>query len=309
MGKPIFWIIIIIIVVIAVIGVVKQFSGVINLSNTGENLLSYTLFKPSIYNNSSSGAVIQYQTPKQVVPIEQKTQTKPTIQPPTGFTVSQLSPFYKKLQVSGIVAPTLYGNTVSQFTLRADSIGTSTVNVTGWFVRSNQKGEYYIPQAIRVYNPFGPWTQQDIVLGQGDYVYVYSNKSPISKNLRLNKCTGYLNNQYDFSPDITNSCPSINRSEIITFSGECQTFLNSISGCREITATEKNRFSGYNNISCRNFLDTINFGGCYNKYSGDKDFLSHEWRVWAGAQMPFDRQHDRILLFDGDGLLVNEYLY
>lgn len=239
-------------------------------------------------------------------------QQKPQITPPAGFTLAQLSPYYQKLRLSNVVAPRSYYDptSVSQFSLQA-SFGTSTMaaDVTGWQVKGNSGTQAFIPKAVGNYNiqAFGTPYSSDIVLHDGELLTVYSTASPVGVNLRLNKCTGYLGNQYRFSPSLPQNCPAVDRALVSTFSGECQSYIFSLYGCAEPTPNDKNRLS-YDN-ACLTFLNKLNYQGCYTAHRGDADFLGREWRAWIDHEMPFNSQHDRILLLDKNGLLVDIYTY
>ena len=138
-------------------------------------------------------------------------------------------------------------------------------------------------------------------------VYIYSSVSAFGRNLRLNKCTGYLENTYDFIPSLPRNCPTIPRSEMYYLKGSCQNYLNSLSSCKvpdpnnTIVAWDEN---------CRQFVEraNINYKGCFDRYRTDPDFLSKEWWVWIGINI-LDPYHDRVLLLDKNGLLVDIYIY
>jgi len=55
-------------------------------------------------------------------------------------------------------------------------------------------------------------------------------------------------------------------------------------------------------------LNTLNYGGCFSAHIGDANFLSNQWWVWTGNSIA-DPYHDMIQLYDGSGLLVDEYSY
>ena len=95
----------------------------------------------------------------------------------------------------------------------------------------------------------------------------------------------------------------------MNFSGRCQSFILSLGSCEEPTPSELNEYSVENDLGCRSYLDTLNYTGCYRTYRYTANFFSNEWRIWLNQAMPFDQQHDRVLLFDRNGLLVNEYVY
>lgn len=225
---------------------------------------------------------------------------------PEGFTQEQISPFYGKITISAISFSSVYSpyNRVAIASKTNDLI-----NVSGWRIQNKWGSLPNIPQAIADYKPFGVNTKSDIIIKNGETVNIYSNRSANNENFRLNKCTGYLNNYYNFQPVLPKSCPALDKSESYLFSSSCQNFVRSISGCRVPTANELNHFSLPGDNLCRAFLDKVNYGGCYQENSADANFFSKEWRVWLGQNFDFDRRHDRLFLFDENNLLVDEYTY
>lgn len=139
----------------------------------------------------------------------------------------------------------------------------------------------------------------------GDTLSIYSNSSAIGVNFRLNKCMGYLSNTNNFIPSLNFNCPTINRSEIINFTGQCQNYITSLNSCQ--TPAPNPPISIYD-YSCKSYLDKLNYGGCFTSHRSDYDFMSNKWYAWSGSQF-LDFQHDRLLLFDRNGLLVAEYTY
>ncbi len=229
---------------------------------------------------------------------------QPQINPsdiPSGFTLQNLSPYFKKITISA--SPGSFGS-FSQVTLYGYSAENSRINVTDWQLRTN-KGGLYIPRAVDVYDPSGLTGESDINLKNGDVLYIYSTTSPIGRNLHLNKCIGYLANSNVFNPSLSLNCPSVNRSDIANFTGQCQNYILSLGSCK---LPASNLPFLLNDVSCQTFLNKINYGGCFASRRNDPDFLSNQWIVWSGSQF-LDFQHDRLLLFDKQGLLVNEYNY
>ena len=237
-------------------------------------------------------------------------QIGPQLTPPEGFSTDDLSPFYGKVRTSWVRPASLWRDDPGEFSLSADYSLEGGVDITGWRLRVNKGGEAVIPQAVEDFDPTLPSKESDITLGRGEYLYAYGTKSPLGgRNLRLNACTGYLNDIYHPAPSFPNSCPSRNRSDFANFSGRCQSFIFSLGSCEEPTPQELNKYSLANDLGCRSYLDTLNYNGCYRKYRYTANFFSNEWRAWLNQAMPFDQQHDRVLLFDRNNLLVNEYIY
>lgn len=253
----------------------------------------------SYYSGSSTAASGTYITSPQ----------QPQINPsdiPFGFTLKDLSPYFKKITVSASPGSLGY---YSQVTLYGYFAENSRIDVTGWQLRGN-RGGFYIPKAVDVYDPLGFTAESDINLKNGDVLYIYSTASPIGRNLHLNKCIGYLADSNVFNPPLPLNCPSVNRSEISNLTGQCQNYILSLGSCKLPTPNLPFLINDY---SCRAFLNKINYGGCFASHRNDSDFLSNQWIVWSGNQWSgsqfLDFQHDRLLLFDKQGLVVNEYNY
>jgi hypothetical protein len=224
---------------------------------------------------------------------------------PAGFTLAELSPYFKKITFDGVSAGNLYSyGTISLSTYGLTA--SDTVDITGWEIKTNRGGEY-IPQAIDLYDPSGLSAAGDIILGQGQYVNIYSSSAPF--NIRLNKCIGYIGNSNKFTPALPNNCPYINQSVIskLGFSGACENFIYSIGSCE---VPDLNSFEiPQNDYACRNYIENnFNYKACFMAHENDVDFLSNEWRVFMGSS-PLDQYHDTAELLDKNGLLVDIYSY
>ncbi|MBI2515182.1 hypothetical protein HYV91_03330 [Candidatus Wolfebacteria bacterium] len=230
----------------------------------------------------------------------------PDNQIPAGFTRSQLSPYFKKITIASAYGSVSGFNQVRLYSALGP---TERVNITGWHIRNN-RGDVRIPQAVSDFHPNGFSPEADIVLLSNSTVSIYGSISPIAKNFRTNKCTGYLASTYTFDPQIPQSCPQpYERGEITQLLGICQSYILSLSSCRMPEP------SFYEFISrspqgeeCRRFLNSITPTACYEKHRRDQDFFSNEWLVWTG-QNPLDPQHDVARLYDAKGLLVDQYSY
>jgi|SRR3989344_6258716 len=226
---------------------------------------------------------------------------------PKGFTREQLSPDFQKILISSASA-SAWGDYPTTITVYSRLSKEENINITGWRIKSNRR-ELTIPQAVGVYEPSGAAPEGDIILSGNEYVYIYSTRSPIGRNFRLNKCTGYLENTSDFEPALPRSCPTVKKEEISHLSGQCQSYIFSLGVCQPPNLDTYNSLPGTDQGNeCRAFLSNINFNSCFTKYSRDSDFLSNQWRVWVNQNI-LDSQHDRLLLFDKEGKVVDDYIY
>jgi hypothetical protein len=229
---------------------------------------------------------------------------------PTGFTMNQLSPFFHEVRIGG----TSYGGFgfYGQITLNADlpaganstSSPPAVIDVTNWQIKTKTSGEY-IPQAVNLYDPSGLAAASDIQMRNGDNVYLYSSQGPF--NLRLNKCIGYIAADNKTIPAIPAYCPYVDNSIIQNFTGACQNYVRSLSGC---TVPDLNNLQiPFTDYACRDYLaNNFNYHSCFDAHVGDGDFLSNQIWVWTGKNV-VDQYHDQVELLDRNGLLVDVYKY
>lgn len=239
-------------------------------------------------------------------------QEKPKLTPPPGFTEDQLSPFYQKIVISDF-KPTR-SDTRGAFTLSSTFSSTdfSSINVTGWRLKGNKNDYVIIPgDAVSDFDPTY-YTKGDIIMYPQDSLRVYGGRNFLTSNMRLNKCTGYLNEKYSPIPPFPNDCPEVdfNRRNIINFSGQCQSLILSFNSCREPSTKEWGIIGS--DHACADFLKNMTgYKNCYAKYRRDNNFFSNIWYAWLNlpGEMPFDSKHDYIRLVDKNELLVSEYIY
>jgi len=227
--------------------------------------------------------------------------TNSGVTPPAGFTVAQLSPYYQKVRLSGVSRSEITISTYPAF-----GTPTSTVDITGWEIKTNRGGEF-VPQVQNIYEPTGVPIQSDIILAlnQVNYVNLYSNSSPA--NLRVNSCMGYLNTPQQFNPGFVYTCPQIDTSQISQFSGSCQNYIRSLYNCQ--SPDFGSSYFPRNDYQCEDYLrGKYNYTWCVSAYASGPNFLSNEWRVWMGTT-PLDPYHDIVKLVDRNGLLVDVYSY
>ncbi len=229
---------------------------------------------------------------------------------PVGYTRAQLSPYFQKIRISSASYSSFSGYP-SQIQISSNLSKDEKVNITGWKIKSNTGKEIIIPDAVNLYDLSSFLFNSDIVVSANSYVSIYSNASAVNRNLRLNKCIGYLENDYDFVPQLPRNCPSLSspRSSMQYLSGACQSYLFSLGNCQLPDVSFHNSLPGndYGN-ACRAFLNNINYNSCIKEHRNDPDFYLNDWRVWVNKNI-LDIQYDAVKLFDSQGLLVDQRVY
>jgi len=221
----------------------------------------------------------------------------------TSSTTSQFSPYYHDVRFSGVSSGEISLTTYSTY-----GAATSTVDITGWEIKTNHGGEF-IPQVVDIYNPESANLGSDIILTTGsnqpDYVNIFSTSAPA--NLRVNECMGYLNTPVQFNPGFSYDCPAPDRSQISQFTGACQNYIESLSNCQ--VPDFSNYYFPRNDYQCEDYLTgKYNYNWCVDTYASQPGFLGDEWRIWMGAT-PLDSYHDNVELLDRNGLVVDTYSY
>ncbi len=269
--------------------------------------LGFSGFHPPVGPSIPPG---QQQSPSQTVisaPSAGSGTTTATINPadiPAGYTAAQLSPYFQQVRLAGVSPGTSYY--YGTITLSDDDYNnpTSTIDITGWQIKSRNSGEY-IPQAINVYDPSGLTPASDILMHNGDTVYLYSSSAPF--NLRLNECIGYIAHVADFSPPLPSDCPYVDQSVIQNFTGQCQEYIDSIGACQQPDMSSPQIPS--TDYACQNYLENnFTYKSCFEAHDGDANFLSNQVWVWTGSNV-VDQYHDIVTLLDRNGLLVDLYTY
>lgn len=245
-------------------------------------------------NGASAGAPSLIQDPSTFDPSEI----------PSGFTASELSPYFKEVTLSGVSYGGFgyYGTIVlnAYFANRA----TGTIDITGWQIKARDGGEY-IPQAIDLYDPSGLSAPSDIRVGSGDTVYLYSSSAPF--NLRLNECVGYIAHVANFVPALPEECPYPDRSVAQSFTGACEQYIDTLGSCASPDLS--NPLVPRNDYACQDYLENnFNYSSCFKAHVGDPNFLSNQVWVWMGSNV-VNEYHDSVELLDRNGKLVDVYTY
>lgn len=183
------------------------------------------------------------------------------------------------------------------------------VDVTGWRIAS-RRTIGTIPRAYHI--PEIDAGEQDVILAPGGEVIVVIGTPDYQPNFRENSCVGYLNEFRSFTPSLSDSCADADpdRGQLLNrgFNGACIEAIEDVPACR----MPKGPFqAGVIGRECIDYLNqNLNYSGCVKNFRDRGNFLGNTWRV--SLKLPakmFDPLHDRAVLRDANGLLVDEFEY
>lgn len=220
----------------------------------------------------------------------------------SDFKKEEFSPFYKKVVIESVKINS--NPKYEEIILAAAQLtANQNIDITGWSIVSN-KNYFVITTALKELDFKKVFQQNNIFLKSGEKVKIYSTISPINVNFKGNQCIGYLNNNYDFVPKLPQNCPDIVKRDIAHLNGLCQEFILKLNKC-ELPVHPPIEAS---DVLCLNYLKNINYQGCFEKNKNNSNFDTKEWYIFMGREI-LDDLHDKVLLFDRSGKVVDEYLY
>lgn len=237
---------------------------------------------------------------------------------PTTPTIPGQSVYYGKVTISSVINPNYNDSSQQYITLYSNLGVTEKLNITGWTLRSERVGNWAkIGQASLL--PFPQVRNyQDIILSQGDMVYIAKGFSPVGISYRSNKCTGYFVGNNNLYPYIRKSCPLPRDEKLPLFSSdpeqdrECIALIESLPACTiPDNYLNLNRLSKTLPSSCKTYLQTrVSYNSCVATHANDQDFVGKEWYVFLSTIGPlWAETRDKITLYDNDDLIVSTISY
>lgn len=218
-----------------------------------------------------------------------------------SFTVSGFSTAYKQLKITGVKRS---GAFLADEYVKIGNPSKENVNVTGLTLKNKKNETIIISTAIEtLYLASGDY-EKNIILEPGKTLTVFSGASPIGKNFRLNKCTGYLNSYYNFSPKLPQECPKPLDQSLVSLSKNCQDYVKALGPCvppntADIKVTYDKQCTDY-------LLETFNYSNCIVKNQIYPDFLKNDWYVYLNRVSGFlDDAHDDVKLLDRNNDLID----
>jgi len=230
---------------------------------------------------------------------------------------SKQSPYYNKITVSNISGLRNNDPNKEYLSISTRLEKNETVKITGWYLKSEITGYYaIIGGAALLPFPFTK-TESNIILQNGDRVYLTKGFSPIGISFRTNKCTGYFEENRTFTPSLSLQCPRPKDEKLPTFSNvydrndECIKIIDRIQRCTTKNSEFIRSLPDTVPSACKTYITTqINYNSCVAKHFGDTDFPGKEYRVYLNKFGPLWRpSHDTINLHDENGLIVDTISY
>ncbi|MDO8600888.1 MAG: hypothetical protein Q7R73_04795 [bacterium] len=186
----------------------------------------------------------------------------------------------------------------------------ATVLINGWTVESRKSGRIAIPAAEEI--PMIDAGTRTIVLPQGGEVTITSGQTTFGRSFRENVCTSYFSQFHIFTPSLA-TCSAIpfNAQDLLDagYNSECVDFVKRISRCRIPTIPYEK--AGRIGNACIDYVtNTYSYLGCVARFRDEKTFFKNTWRVFLNQPSHiFDTLHDRVILRDDKGLIVDEFEY
>jgi len=300
------------ILIVLVVWLVKTdyFNDIGKDIGSGSFFEPYNPSSPKIGSNSgsssSSGSDSKTTSSKESEVVEEKKPSIPESKIPVGFTIDDLSVYFDKVRISSVSRANTNPSSYSRIALTGTIGKDESIDISGWTIVGNM-GRMVIPQGVEIYSPYSQNFEKDILMKQGQQVNIYSTTSPLGRNILLNTCIGYLNEVFTFVPKLPTNCPRVDYDDITYLSGECQNYIRSLGTC-EVANNADPTLVG--DSACKDFTDQRSYRGCYDANLSDPGFLRKEWRIWMDDRfMRLDSSHDRLLIYDRNGFIVDEYTY
>lgn len=228
------------------------------------------------------------------------------IQPKPGY-----SPYENVVSILRVQRST--DPTKEYVTIRNGSFFNKTeavVSINGWTIESRKSGKIAIPAAEEI--PMIDAGTRQILLSPRGEIIIISGISTFGRSFRENSCTGYFTQYHSFEPPLE-SCAAIpfNAQELLDrgYNSDCVDFVRSISRCRIPNIPYEK--SGRIGSACIDYItNTYSYAGCVAQFRDSGDFFQNTWRAFLNQPSSlYDSRHDRVILRDGEGLIVDEFEY
>ncbi|MBI4136068.1 MAG: hypothetical protein HY481_00745 [Candidatus Vogelbacteria bacterium] len=149
-----------------------------------------------------------------------------------------------------------------------------------------------------------------------------SNLWPVGSAFQINKCTGYLAEDFRnfrLTPAFSRSCPAPRAEPGIEFlADDCYDYVSRLSACH--TPEFERRADGYNYVDgrrdtlssqCRAYIkDHFSYNRCVAWHGADPDFFGQDWRVFLNHTGELWAANREVMtLYDRGGKIVDQLDY
>lgn len=134
--------------------------------------------------------------------------------------------------------------------------------------------------------------RQSIIFRAGEEALVLTGNTTRGVNFKINKCSGYFNQFYNFFPTISPRCPNINDLPSANrLDDACVLYLPQMETCQTPTSLPTDLGS-----DCQQFIQQhASYQGCVSDFKNDRDFDSGEWRVFLNRTSEFWAKRNEVI--------------
>lgn len=229
------------------------------------------------------------------------------------------SPHAGKVQVSGVNNINPENPNEEVITLRTELDDGEEVNITGWHLKSEVTGNQAVIGKAALLPVPNKNTESDVILKEGDTVYLSKGYSPIGISFRTNMCTGYFANDRTFYPGLPLDCPDPEDEAIPRFSNNedsqdaCIEAIENVPTCSTRGSSYTRTLSDIVPLACKRYIETnINYDTCVARHYADEDFAGDRYYLYFKSFAKLWRDSDKkekINLLDKNGLIVDTISY
>lgn len=196
--------------------------------------------------------------------------------------------------------------------LSAPSSNKKSITLTGMLLKSRMTGNQIdIRNGVTVYYANSINSEEPINIKPGETAYIISGRSPVGYSFKINKCIGYLNNNYqNFIVSLPGGCPRVDSYPLPArpnqFNDQCLDFLKSIGTCKTVSSYPSDL-----QASCRTFVaERANYSRCVTDFVNDPNFLGTNWRIYLSRDYAsWKTKREIIDLLDQKGNVISTYTY
>ncbi len=183
------------------------------------------------------------------------------------------------------------------------------VNITGWRMVGKGGASATIGQGVHTLLSGQINQESDIYLSKGERAIIISGNSPVGYSFKINLCSGYLAQFQDFTPNMSDACPSLAQEPLLKkypLDSPCVEYINKMPLCATPTKTLPSSLSSV----CREFVLThASHNSCVEDNKNNSDFYSNKWMVYLNQENELWDARDTIKFYDKNSNLIGTYTY